>query len=522
MRALHLNLSIVAAFVVGCTGVLDGSSSSSSSSTPLRRLTSVEYRHTVADLFPGVSLPDLTLVPDNRLQGLENQSGQQAPSDLLISRYHQAARTIVEALAAEGALERLAACSEARDAACGRRFVGRFGRRAFRRPLTDDETAAFARFFTEGPSASNFDVSMQLVIQAMLQSPQFLYRPELGASGAALTPYETASRLSYLLWATMPDAELFEAAAENRLGTAEELDAQVERMLADPKARRGVLNFHRQWLDFDLVDRVTKRAEDAFDPSFRSAVRESAERFVWDTFEGGGTVSSFMTSTRVFADARIASLYGLPAPANDFDPVSAPEDERAGILTHPIVLTTHGYAEYPSPVLRGVFVMSRILCAPPQPPPPGIPQITPDHGDPTAPRTNREAYAAATRGPGCDACHSVINPIGFAFETYDTMGRFRTTDNELPVDASGSALGYTFSNAVELAQSLATSEDVSNCMLDTWVKYALGGGPLVEDAAFRSDLAASFAASSFELRALVKAIATHPKFALGTDARSTP
>lgn len=526
MRAQRVYLMGIALFVGGCTGTVDGNSGGPGDrAAPLRRLSTVEYRHTVNDLFPGLTLPEISLVPDNRVQGLENQISRQAPSDLLVSRYHQAARAIVEALAGQDALDGLATCSGSRDAACGRRFVERFGARAFRRPLSSAEVDAFARFFEEGPSANQFDVTLQLVIMAMLQSPQFLYRPELGEpsrSGDGLSPYETASRLSYFLWATMPDEALFAAAAEDRLRTPSDLATQVDRMLADPKARRGILDFHRQWLDFDLIDRVTKREEETFDPAFRRSIRQSAEHFLWDLFENEGTVSTFMTSTRVFADARVAAVYGIAPPARDFDPVSAPAGERAGILTHPIVLATHGYAEYPSPVLRGVFLMSRLLCAPPQPPPPGIPQVTPDHGGPDAPRTNREAYAAVTRGAGCDFCHSVINPLGFAFETYDTMGRYRTTDNELPVDASGSALGFSFANGVELAQALATSDEVAHCMVDTWLRYAVGGGPLAEDAAFRQDVQAAFAASSFELLALIRAIATHPKFALGIDARNTP
>lgn len=286
-------------------------------------------------------------------------------------------------------------------------------------------------------------------------------------------------------------------------------------MLADEKARDGMLLFHREWLDLERVERVLKLPEEGFDDAYAASMRESAERFVWQTlFENEGSLGDLMTSSEIPVDATMAALLGVNPPADGWDTVSLDSDERAGILTHPAFLASHAYAAYPSPVLRGVFVMDRVMCTPPSPPPAGVDTTLPDP-DEGEPQTNRDWYDAATtqKGTQCAGCHEIINPLGFAFENYDSMGRFRTEDNGYPVDASGTALGLEYSNAIEMSTQIAASELFTQCVVDKWVAYATGGVGSPGGGCLEDDLRATLAQTDMSAVELVAALAMHPMYA---------
>jgi hypothetical protein len=292
----------------------------------------------------------------------------------------------------------LAACGETLE--CARTLIGNLGRRVFRRPVSDAEVASFEATFVDGPGADDFVLGARLTVLAMLQSASFLYRPEFGtgeggAGEVELAPHEVASRLSYFVWGSMPDDELLEAAANGELGTAEAVGRQAERLLADPRARQGLSQFFREWLHLSKVVSVDKLAEDAWTPEFREELAESAVRFVYDeVFKSGASAELLLTSNQYPATSRIAELLGVAATSGeDWQLVSADPERRAGLLTHPAFLGAYGYGDFPSPVLRGVFIMDRILCAPPAPPPPGVDTSLPDSSDEevTESRTNREA-----------------------------------------------------------------------------------------------------------------------------------
>lgn len=487
--------------------------------SPIRRLSHVEYRNTLRELFPTLQPPEIELAADETIGGFTNHHAALNPSDLLIEQYFAASRVLVEAL--EPTLDAYLSCDPAAGEVCAEQFVAELGARAFRRPLDAEEVARFAAIFAQPPADSDFRLGMQLVIQALLTSPDFLYRPELGvASGEltgsdALSDYELASRLSYFVWATMPDEALLVAAERGSLRTPAGLQAEVRRMLDDDKARQGILTFHREWLKLAQLDRVLKSEADGYDAQLRAEIAESLERFVWDTLIArGGSIQDLMTGSAFPASARVAQLLGTEAvPEGAWRTVTADPDERAGVLTHPAFLAAHAYADYPSPVLRGVFILDRMLCAPPSPPPPGVTMQVPTASSAGTPLTNREAYAEATREDRCQGCHASINPLGFAFEHYDTLGRYRTQDNGVAVDASGEVFDYRFANGVELAHQLAESERYQRCVVDKWAAFALGGAPLARDRCFRDDLFAAFVERGFDVAELIVAIATHPKFA---------
>jgi hypothetical protein len=223
-----------------------------------------------------------------------------------------------------------------------------------------------------------------------------------------------------------------------------------------------------------------------------------------------------LTSNQYPVTPRIADLLGAESGGSQgWQVVSADASQRAGFLTHPAFLGAYGYGDFPSPVLRGVYVMDRILCAPPSPPPPGVDVTLPEASDENSPeaRTNREAYEQVTSvSTQCGGCHSVINPLGFAFENYDTLGRYRTQDNGQAVDATGVSLGFTFENGVELAKQIAASDAYQQCVVDKMLTFGFGGGPAAGSDAMRDEIQTAFTAADHSLADLVVAIATHDRF----------
>jgi hypothetical protein len=482
---------------------------------PLRRLTAFEYRNTIADLFPTLTLPDYELPVDDRREGFDNNGDALLPSKLHIEQYNAAAEAIADLAVTD--LPALIDCTADTDPNCGTRFVAEFGARAFRRPLTAEEQAAFHVFFAGPPGDTDFAAGVEATIQLMLQAPQFLYRIELHEPGgtpgelAALDGYQLATRLSYFLWSSMPDPALLAAAADGKLATPAQVETEVRRMLDDPKAERAFLHFFRQWGELERVDLVSKLEEDAYDDATRSAMREEFERFVRDVlFQGGGTFSDLLQSPRTFVNDRLAGLYGVAGPGPDmWAEVELDPAQRAGLFTQPAFLAGHGHPLNPSPVKRGNFVLQNLLCTNVGSPPPiaeamGSPKPMPG-------MTNRQVYEELTKAEQCTACHQIINPVGFAFEHYDTMGRYRLLDQELPVDASGSINMLTYNDATEFMAALATDDLAQNCFTRKWLIYSLGGPQLVPDMA--GEVADAFAAAEFNLRELQVAIATHPRFA---------
>jgi hypothetical protein len=477
---------------------------------PLRRLTRAEYQYSVQDLFSGLPLPPIALSADPTKDGFTNNADMQSPSSLLVTEYNESAVAIANMVAPR--LVSKLGCASANQA-CFRSFVSDFGRLAFRRPLTTPEVDVFAGLYT-ADAGQDMTLAVEFAVQAMLQTPQFLYRPELDESGdGQLSPYELATRISYLVWSSIPDAKMLDAARDGRLADAAGVRSEIDRLLADPRARRGTLRFFGEWLDFHALDRATKSPADGFDDAMRGSMRESAERFLWDrVFSAGDSLRQMFTATGAYVDARLAPVLGVAPPPSDWTWVELGGTERAGLLTHPALLAGRGYAEYPSPVLRGVFIRSQLLCSPPMPPPAGVDLTPPAAG---GGRTNRAAYERATVGQGgtCAACHLQINPYGYAFESFDTMGRFRAVDNGEPVDTSGTVGRFTFRDGIELSAAFASDPGVRACVATKWLAYAGGGSNLVQDTCLRDELALMLEGGS--IRDLVVTLASHPKFLLG-------
>jgi hypothetical protein len=450
---------LASVLLAACTGVIGQADEPPAQTASVVRRDSVRvvrlghraYENTIRDLFGGAWRA--TFPADGAGNGFDNTAAVMGITEALALEYRDAARELAERYATR--------CD---DVACARSFVTSFGKRAFRRPLRDAEIDAFVDLWRRTDGLTG----VRLVIETMLQSPSFLFRTELGPDNAAavrLDPFETASALSYVLWESMPDDVLFAAAERNELSTAAQLETQIRRMFADARARGPMVEMFRQWLDLRGLRDVTRESPEF--PAIIASMHEETSLLVRDVvFERHGSIADLLTTPYTFVDARLASIYGVAAPASGFSRV---EWDRSGVLTTAGFLTAHATPLASSPPRRGKVIAEKLLCLEIPAPPPDVAAMVPASGG----GTTRDRFAAHTSNATCRGCHQYLDPLGFAFEHYDQMGRYRATDNGLPVDASG-ALDGPVNGAVELSQRLAKSDEVRRCFVRQTFRWALG------------------------------------------------
>jgi hypothetical protein len=496
----------------------------SAAPAPLARLTNLEYRNTVADLFTGLSLPELALPADNVVEGFDNNANAQTASPALIEAYVADSRAIADLVVANRSKVLPCNPTTAQEAACGEQWISAFAPRAYRRPIGADEKARLVSFFEASRTAYDFPTAVGLVVQAVLQSPQFLYRVEIGGSpkngSAALSGYELASRLSYFFWDTLPDAELSAAAASGELDSAAGAAVQARRLLADPRARAAVATFHRQWLRFDKMDSMQKSA--TLFPNWNAQVAESlrtstakfVEHVFWDM---GGSLDALLLDNGAYVNDDIASIYGLPKTGSSaLEWRETDATRRSGILTQAGLLAGFAHETTDSPVLRGVFVMDRFFCSPPPPPPPGVTAAVSDLTSANGAMTTRDRFAKTHESGTCATCHHAIDGFGFGFSHYDAVGGWRETDNGLPVNATGWISGTDaagdFDGAVQLGQKLAGSTQVGQCVTEQWFRYALGLGASDMDACTVSQIAKAMTNNQGDMREILIATVSSEAF----------
>ena len=494
---------------------------------PLRRLTRSEYDHTVRDLLGTAAAPGLGFVPDEAGGGYA--SNLVAPvNDVIVAQYALAA----EALAAEAVLDlaALLPCDPFPDAAlCAGQFIREFGRRAYRRPLTVDELGRYEALYAAEAAATGFQVAIRQVLEAMLQSPHFLYRVEFGGAPMTgetlepLAPHELAVRLSYFLWHTTPDDALLDAADAGELATPEQVAARARDMLADPRATDAIDAFHMQWLG---LERLTIAFKDPllfpmFDDELRASMLAETRQFTAHVvLEGDGRLQTLLAADFSFLDQRLAALYGVDLPADleggvdGFVEATLPAAERFGVLTQASVMSALARFDATSPVQRGKFVRQMLLCQELGAPPADA-DLTPPVIELGG--TAREALEQRTSSAACSGCHGLMNPLGFAFENYDAIGKFRTEEFGLPIDASGEALGTTtlggkFTGLADLAPRLAVSAEVQACYATQWFRFASGRLDTVADAPALADIRDRFVAGDADIRELLVSITQTPFF----------
>ena len=336
--------------------------------------------------------------------------------------------------------------STAEETACARRIVSTLARRAYRRPVNESDIRDLLPFYERGRKEGGFDLGIQKALERLLVSSQFLFRierePTNVAAGTAyrVSDLELASRLSFFLWSSIPDDELLDAAAAGRLKDPRVLEQQVRRMLADPRSASLVTNFAAQWLY--LRDISAKLPDEIlfadFDETLRSAMQRETELFISSVFRENRSVLDLLRANYTFLNERLARHYGVPnVKGSYFRRVTFPEGNvRGGLLGQGSVLTITSYSTRTSPVLRGKWVLENLLSAAPPPPPPDVPSLNTEKA-PGKPLTLREAMIQHRAAPTCAGCHARMDPIGFAMENFDAVGRWRERDGDQPIDATG-------------------------------------------------------------------------------------
>jgi len=459
---------------------------------------------------PGTSqLPRLTgRQYDNTIRDLLNISGEPPPSAMLApdtvgsvdqrawDGYQLAAAELSAAVMADAALRaNVVTCEPADDGAdCARQIITDFGRRAFRRPLTQPEVDRFMALHTAGAAVTEngtFDEIAQLIIEGFLLSPSFIMlgeRAEVAEGDLyVLDGYEVATRLSYLLWGSMPDETLLTAAGNGELATPEQILAQATRMLGDDRAHETVADFHAEYLHFDVGTRWTDISRDAalfpeFNPAMVPLFQEELLTLVDHVvFTQGGSFQDLITTPTGFVNATLAPVYGLD-PAAFTSPDLVETDltaARPGILTRAGFLTSHSLFNRSSPILRGAFIQKEVLCTPIGAPPPGV-EGTPLPTDANL-TTNRARVDAQTSAGDCIQCHhGMINPTGFPLEAFNAIGKFQTVeaDNGAAIDTTSTVYMGEEQQAVavtgptDMMASIAASPAAQRCYAQKWVKFA--------------------------------------------------
>ncbi len=402
---------------------------------------------------------------------------------------------------------------------CARTDLAALARRAYRRPVTAQEVDDLARFVeTARQQGESLEQGMRVALEAMLVSPRFLFRIESDANPAThnLDGFELATRLSYFLWSSLPDEELFQLAASGRLPSPEVLDTQIHRMLADPKAKALAESFGGQWLETRNLESIRPDPIrfPMFDDDLRRDMQQESALFFESVIEEDRSILDFLDADYTFLNERLANFYGIPSvEGNEFRRVVLPPgSHRGGILTQAAVLTVSSYPARTSPVLRGKWVLENILNTPPPPPPPNVPNL--DEKAIGASASLRQQLEQHRANPACRACHARMDPLGFGLENYDAIGHWRTHDGNFPVDATGTLpRGQSFSGPDGLKALLLQDKDAfARCLAGKLLTYALGRGLLPEDLVTVKSIVSRIAADNYRFSSLVRAIAASPAF----------
>lgn len=439
------------------------------------RLTNDQWERSVQDILKLPTPPGQAMNFESPVSGTTDFANNEhvlTVSNTLWKSYQAAAEAVATlATSTDAALARVYTGTDAVG------FINSLGRRAYRRPLTAAETQKYQAIFTAGSAmttvtGSTFAKGAALVIRAMLQSPLFLYRTELGTNGAPLTGYEIASKLSFWLRGTTPSDALLDAAGSGQLDSADGAVAMAKTMLEEPTAIAVMRKFHGELLHFDRYSTISKLGVPEYKEAMNKEYEEASYLFFDRIFTSNLGVKDILTSTVGFVGPQTAALYGVPAPASGYEQRDLGA-QRAGYFTQLPYLTLYSFNLEPDSIHRGVTLNLDVLCANPGTPAAMLPPIPPIG----AGQTNRDRISNLTAGCGGDCHNSFINPIGFAFEHFDGMGKYSETENSLPVNSAGSypfSEGVkSFSGAAELMQIMATSAQAHACYAKKISSYAL-------------------------------------------------
>jgi hypothetical protein len=417
---------------------------------------------------------------------------------------------------------------------CASKIVSDLARHAYRRPLTAEDLDGLMGFYKQGREGRDFESGIRTALQAILASPHFIFRLEEAPVTAKpgqnyrLRDLDLASRLSYFLWASAPDAELLKAAGGETLKTPAALEKQVRRMLADPRAETLATRFAAQWLRLQDLDKIhpDPLQYPQYDHTLGEAMQRETELFVERIVRDDRSVLELLTADFTFVNDRLARHYGLPnVTGAGFQRVPLPDERRRGLLGQGSILTMTSVADRTSPVLRGKWVMEVLLGSPPPPPPPDVPDLDETH---TAKEGRllsvRERMEVHRNNPSCNSCHRVIDPLGLALENFDVTGAWRLKDNGIPVDASGTLYdGSTLNGPIDLRQALLKRrETFLRTFTESLMAYALGRRIEPYDMPTVRATVRDAAASNYRLSAFVLGIVRSPAFQMSRAETTEP
>jgi hypothetical protein len=418
------------------------------------------------------------------------------------------------------------------DDACAREVLVRLGRRAWRRPLAEAEVTLLVGIAKQGAMAlGDFHKGLEFPVAALIQSPSFLFRAELGEADPTVPgrlrydSWEMASRVSFLLWNSIPDDALLDAAERGELITDAGLATQVDRLLADPRARDGVRQLFTELFELDRLDELVKdpklfvNTSPEIGPAARTETLMGLEDLI---FERKGDYRDLFTTRRTFLDRKLASIYDVPAPAREgFGAHEWPEDsERVGLLGQLSVLALHAHSTSSSATRRGKFVRRVLLCVNLLPPPTDVDTSIPEPSG-TA-RTLRDRVKEHLENPSCAVCHKVMDPIGLGLENFDGLGQWRLTDNDAPIDASGELDGTAFTSPRELAEAVRNHPNLAPCFVKSVYRFATGHLEESGEAEMLKWLAEDFAGAGHRVLPLIRQVALSPGFRLARAAKEGP
>jgi len=499
----------------------------------LRQLTLSEYHDTVTDLLQ-ITDPDTTnLPPDVPVRGFTTNVSSAFVDSNNVDHYVSVGTALADRAVRES-YAALVPC-QTQDTACATTFVEKFGLRAFRRPLDADEKARYLVLFDPAVTGGDFKAGVTLVVKTMLVSPYFLLRSELGTDMGqgrfVLTPFETASALSYTYWGTMPDDALFASAQSGALASKKEIETQARRLLTAPRGRARVATFFNEWLEASRAYVATKDPatytalkDTATTTAIVNAMRAEEDAFVTNiVFDSTKKFSELFSANYTFVNDRLAAYYGLPVPGTGEKVTKVSlgaGSDRGGLLTMGMFLFGHARTNQSSPTQRGHAIRANIFCTDVPPPPPGVDAtVKPE----TPGKTGREQIEALTGTGACAACHGLMNPIGYGLEAFDGAAQLRTMDNGELVDTTGAINGLsgagssiTFKGARELSALIAGDATAQQCLASNYYRFARGFDPaqtgVAGDAFAPEKLGQTFVKNNLDISELFVQIALQDSF----------
>ncbi|MCK6592533.1 MAG: DUF1592 domain-containing protein [Polyangiaceae bacterium] len=519
---MRLAGGVLALALLGCTGQIgdpEGSAPAGAQQAVVsgaRRLSRNEYDNTLRALLDDKTSSGFAKLPEDVNDPFDNDYGTQLVSAALV----EAAETLATEAAARAIADpavraKIVPCSPtgAGDTACLRKFITSFGRRALRRPLLEEEIQRYLAFSSYAVEENNFDSGVELVLRSLLQDVEFLYRIEIGepVSGAPgvfrLNDFEVATRLSYFLLGTTPDDSLLDLAASGKLRTPADIRAAAATLLTDSRARERIERFHALWLGFHQLPHPAE---------LTSAMRaESAALIDRVIFDEKLDYFELFRSNETFLNDYLADHYSLPAPStSEGGWVSYGDSGRQGILSHGSVLSAFGKFADTSPTQRGIFVRTRLLCEPLNPPPPNVNADQPPEGGSATCKVDK--YIEHASVGSCKACHMQMDPIGFGLENYDKAGRYRAFEEGKPecaITGDGVLDGVgEFNGPAELADLLIESGKLEPCLVRQVYRFAVGRRERSEDLPILKDVEAKFTESGHAFDALLLDIVSTESF----------